>query len=241
MKGQEFIDLKNRIKENFTDSDWRELAVLVDAERLITADDRLLRSLRFGDDDYEGCILKVLRRVFDADEANVEIVLNFLEERCGPEGECISSVEPAGRTVVFSPSVFRLPDVEVDTSLVSVMMPFDAEFAPVYEAIAEAASAADYRCLRADDIWDDSTVIQDIFALIFESNVVVCDFSTKNPNVFYEAGIAHTLGKHVVPITQHESDIPFDVRHHRYIKYLSNAEGLSALRQKLSSRLATLR
>jgi hypothetical protein len=29
--------------------------------------------------------------------------------------------------------------------------------------------------------------------------IVVVDFDTRNPNVFYETGIAHTLGKHVVP------------------------------------------
>ena len=58
------------------------------------------------------------------------------------------------------------------------------------------------RCLRADDIWEESTIIQDIFSLILRCEVVVIDCSGKNPNVMYEMGIAHTLGKHVVPITQ---------------------------------------
>lgn len=69
---------------------------------------------------------------------------------------------------------------------------------------------------------------------------MVCDFSGKNPNVFYEAGIAHTLGKHVVPITQSASDIPFDLQHHRYLKYLNNDEGRSNLVEGLTSRFAKL-
>jgi hypothetical protein len=70
-------------------------------------------------------------------------------------------------------------------------------------------------CDRADNIWKESAVIQDIFGLIYRSYIVVCDFTGKNPNVFYEAGIAHTLGKHVIPITQHADDIPFDLRQGR--------------------------
>jgi len=69
---------------------------------------------------------------------------------------------------------------------------------------------------------------------------VVCDFSGRNANVFYEAGIAHTLGKHVVPITQNPEDIPFDLRHHRYARYLNNNEGCKALETDLKNRFQTL-
>lgn len=79
-----------------------------------------------------------------------------------------------------------------------------------------------------------------MFSLIFKSYIVVCDFTGKNPNVFYEAGIAHTLGKHVIPITQSENDVPFDLKHHRYAKYLHNGEGLEKLKGELVSRFRTL-
>jgi hypothetical protein len=70
--------------------------------------------------------------------------------------------------------------------------------------------------------------------------LVVVDFSGKNANVFYEAGIAHTLGKHVVPITQSNDDIPFDLRHHRYLLYLNNNEGRMGLEQQLVERFRYL-
>ena len=121
------------------------------------------------------------------------------------------------------------------------MMPFDAPMRPVYDTIKAAAEATGFKCRRADDIWDDSTVIQDVFSLIFQSYIVVCDFTGKNANVFYEAGIAHTLGKHVIPITQNAEHIPFDLRHHRYAQYLNNAEGRDGLQQELENRLTVLR
>jgi hypothetical protein len=56
------------------------------------------------------------------------------------------------------------------------------------------------------------------------------------PNVFYEIGIAHTLGRDVILITQIEPDIPFDLLHLRYLHYLNNAEGLAALDARLRAR-----
>lgn len=148
-------------------------------------------------------------------------------------------IAPEARAFV-SPTVFRIPSLEVEANLVSVMMPFDASFRNVYTAIRESCSLANLECKRVDDVWEDAVVMQDVFSLIFRSKIVVVDFSTRNPNVFYETGIAHTLGKPVVPITQNEEDVPFDLRHHRYVRYLNNGEGLQDLVQKLASRLRTL-
>ena len=104
---------------------------------------------------------------------------------------------------MFAPNVFNVPESPtIDTDLVAVMMPFNAGFNAVHEGIRRACKEAGFRCLRVDDVWEESTVIQDIFNLIFRAQVVVVDFTGKNPNVMYETGIAHTLGKHVVPISQ---------------------------------------
>jgi hypothetical protein len=122
----------------------------------------------------------------------------------------MSSHDLPGRKLFFNPTVFSVTDEVVDYQLISVMMPFDGKFKGAYEAIQAAAADVNLKCQRADDIWNHSVVIQDIFSLILRSFIVVCDFTERNPNVFYEAGIAHTLGKHVVPLTQSNDDIPFD-------------------------------
>ena len=139
------------------------------------------------------------------------------------------------------PRVFHLGDPEnVEPSLVSLMMPFGAEFNPVHQALRVVVEAAGLRCRRADDIWENPAVIQDVVSLIDRSVLVIADCSGKNPNVFYEIGIAHTLGKDVVLITQANEDIPFDLRHLRYVRYLNNGEGLANLRGQLAPRLAQL-
>jgi hypothetical protein len=138
------------------------------------------------------------------------------------------------------PTVFTLPQESIDPNLVSVMMPFDSGFNGVFAALQSAVSAAGMRCLRADNIWEHHVLIQDVVKLIASARVVICDLTGKNANVFYEAGIAHALGQDVILIAQHETDIPFDLRHIRYVKYLNNAEGLRMLAESVKKRLQSL-
>ena len=143
--------------------------------------------------------------------------------------------------ITFSPSVFNIPKKPIVNELVSVMMPFNMELDKVQETIKEACSSASMSCVRVDDLWNNSTIIQDIFELIYCSSIVIVDFTGKNPNVFYEAGIAHTLGKNVIPITQSLNDIPYDLRHHRVLHYLNNNEGLQKLKINLLKRIKILK
>jgi hypothetical protein len=139
------------------------------------------------------------------------------------------------------PRVFTINDPEVtEDVLVSVMMPFDASFQEVYNSIQGATEDVRLRCRRADEIWENPAIIQDIVNLIDRAKVVVCDCTGRNPNVFYEIGIAHALGREVILITQSEHDVPFDLRHLRYLRYLNNGEGLKSLREQLAKRLSDL-
>jgi hypothetical protein len=141
----------------------------------------------------------------------------------------------------ISPKVFSVDSaVQQDAGLVSAMMPFSRDFDATYVALQSAASAVGLRCVRADDFWEHHAVIQDIVNLIAKARVVVCDCTGRNPNVFYEIGIAHTLGKEVLIVTQAESDVPFDLRHLRFVHYLNNREGLEKLSEAVQSRLRTL-
>jgi hypothetical protein len=139
------------------------------------------------------------------------------------------------------PSVFTIPEQEkIEPALISVMMPFDAGFAPVYDSLKTTVAKVGLRCRRADEIWENPAIIQDVVSLIDRSRVVVCDCTGRNPNVFYEIGIAHTLGREVILITQNAADIPFDLRHLRYVPYLNNAEGREALSTTLEARFNAL-
>jgi hypothetical protein len=146
----------------------------------------------------------------------------------------------AQKIITFAPTVFSVPEIEIQERLVAVMMPFASEFGNVHEAIKEACAENGVFCNRADDIWANSAIMQDIFDLIFSSHIVIVDDTGRNSNVLYETGIAHTLGKTVIPITQSLDDIPFDLKPHRALKYFPNREGLEELSKNLSKRIKTI-
>jgi formylglycine-generating enzyme required for sulfatase activity len=71
---------------------------------------------------------------------------------------------------------------------------------------------------------------------IQRARFIVADVTGKDPNVFYELGIAHILGKPVILITQRPEDVPFDLRAMFYI-YYGNDDGtasISKLKRNLS-------
>ena len=228
------------VTERFSSGDWHTLGLHTGHLEEITKHDRLLRSLLFGDMDYEGHAAAMLFHIVESDPGNLELIEDFVASKYG-EPASISTAPGRGKPIAFRPGVFEIPKDPPQGDLIAVMTPFSAPFEPVFDAIQRAATAAGYRAQRAKDIWEHSSVIQDVFSLIFRSHIVVCDFTGKNANVFYEAGIAHTLGKHVVPITQAAADVPFDLQHHRYQSYLNNAEGRVDLETALTQRFQALR
>lgn len=238
--GQLILELKRRIEEDFTHGDWEEIGLLTDCSEFIDGHGRLLRSLHFGDEDYSGNIIQVLKDMDRYKQGSLDIVKTFLDKKYPDQNLEYVSAKPSEKKITFAPSVFSVPDSKPENDLVAVMMPFDASFDQVYVAIVTACNKSGFRCLRADDIWETSTIMQDIFNLIYRAEIVVVDFSKKNPNVMYETGIAHTLGKTVIPITQHLEDVPSDMIHHRVLIYHNNGEGVQKLSEELRKKLSSM-
>lgn len=234
--GQRLIDLRERIVSNFDSGDWEEIGLLTGCSEIISGHPRLLRSLSWGDEDYSGNVLAVLRYIVKQDPRTLPVIESYIDKKFPSESHYISA-KPSERKITFAPNVFQVPDSYVELDLAAVMMPFAAEFNAVHEAIKCACASNGLRCLRADDIWEEATIIQDIFNLVFRAQVVIVDFTGKNANVMYETGIAHTLGKHVIPVTQSLADVPFDMQHHRALKYLPNSEGMTVLETSLAKKL----
>ncbi len=141
---------------------------------------------------------------------------------------------------ILAPTVFTIPRGAPQPDLVSVMMPFEASFAPVYQSLSVAVTQEGWQCRRADELFTNGPVIQDIVELIAASRAVICDLSGRNANVFYEAGIAHAIGRDVVLLARHESDVPFDLRHLRYISYANNDQGREELTTTVLRHLRTM-
>lgn len=102
-----------------------------------------------------------------------------------------------------------------------IMMPFADPHGTYYTKIYEPAiRKAGLRPVRADDeIFGTGKIIDQIWTGINKAKVLVAELTTRNPNVFYELGLAHALKKPVVLVSSNEPDVPFDLKHIRVIYY----------------------
>ena len=93
-------------------------------------------------------------------------------------------------------------------------------FLTIYEAVIRPVCAEfKVSCGHAGEIFGPGRIINDVYALITRSKVVVADLTGRNPNVFYELGLAHDQGKPVIQLSQEIEDAPFDVLGLRTICY----------------------
>jgi hypothetical protein len=105
-----------------------------------------------------------------------------------------------------------------------VIMPFGGWFDDYYESIyCPAISAAGLEPHRADDLYRPSTIVQDIWTYTKQAQLILADLTGKNPNVFYELGLAHGIARPAILVSESLDDIPFDLRALRVIEYNKNA------------------
>lgn len=101
-----------------------------------------------------------------------------------------------------------------------VIMPFTSTYNTQYErVIRPAVEEAGLTCVRADEIYSKPQIMADIWKSIRSSRIVIAELTGRNTNVFYEVGLAHTLGKPVIITTRDEEDVPFDLKALRYLFY----------------------
>ena len=141
--------------------------------------------------------------------------------------------------IVPATPIWRTRNFEPDTTLCFVLMPFAEQFFLNYEeAIRPALEAAGLRGVHAGEIFGTREIMEDIWESICTARVVVADVTGRNANVFYELGIAHTMGKECVVLTQSPQDVPFDITSRRYIQYAPTKR--VALRDKLERTLKSI-
>lgn len=136
--------------------------------------------------------------------------------------------------------IFHGRDFEIEDDLCFILMPFHEPFDTIYNEHIKSTIEKKFRVKRADTIFKSSEIIEDIWEYINKAKFIIADVTEKNPNVFYELGIAHTVGKEVFIITQNDEDVPFDVKHRRFFKYSNDEEGLKKLQKDLENAMQEL-
>ena len=118
--------------------------------------------------------------------------------------QLVEHAERQARIVRVNP-IFQRRDFLLDEDLCFVLIPFNEQFNQLYQKhIKPALEALNLRVMRADDLFKPTAIIEDIWEYINRARIIVADVTGRNPNVFYELGIAHTVGKDAIILTQNK-------------------------------------
>ncbi len=140
------------------------------------------------------------------------------------------------RTMLVDP-VFSGRGFPIQEDLVFVLMPFGSAWsARVWKRIQEVCRKLGLQVKRADELVGP-VIMEDIWQGICQARVILADLTGRNPNVFYELGLAHTLGKRVVLLTQNIHEVPFDLIGLRCVVYEDNVDGFTRLEDGLERML----
>lgn len=147
----------------------------------------------------------------------------------------LSQVVKRSREPIKAYPVFNDPRfIRSHWAKIFVAMPFIEELRPIFDDhIKKVADELDISIKRGDDFSSTNTIMDEVWASIKNAELCIVDCTDKNANVFYELGIAHTLGSKTILITQSMDHIPFDIQHMRIITYDTTDEGLQEFNEKL--------
>jgi hypothetical protein len=118
-------------------------------------------------------------------------------------------------------------------------VPFSREYSAVREAIRSAVMEAGFLPVSLDEVFGPQPVSEILAGEMARSDCVVADLTDRNPNVFFEVGLAQAMGKALFLLVQQKMlrAVPFDLRGYQFLVYEPTAGGLLELALRLRQSL----
>ena len=136
---------------------------------------------------------------------------------------------------------FNLRHITTIPNTCFVLMPFGERFTIVYQTIVKALEGI-MVCNRADDLLMGMPILERILTGIRSAELIIADLTGRNPNVYYELGLAHTQTKNVLLLSQNINEVPFDLKGLYCQSYSVNSiQGLENLASVVQATAAQVR
>ena len=199
------------------------------------------------DSDYEGALRSLAATLsgfaessqpvgLPADEVQ-NIVSDTVDQRLAQLGLTRDRLAIFERLNGTRPSESEEP---VDETLVFVVIAFDRQMDPIFEAIRSAAEAVGLRAERVMDVHGDYPITSTMLKMIRTCRLLVADLSLERPNVYFELGYARGIGKTIITTAREGTKIHFDAQDWPYIPYIDSrpleADLLKRFRLELGQR-----
>lgn len=106
-------------------------------------------------------------------------------------------------------------------------------------AIKRGAAQHGIEAVRVDEIEHSKKITDVILEKLRESRFLVCDISTERPNVYYELGFAHGIGKEVILVAREGTTLHFDIKDYNVIFYRSYSDLESRVAKRIGEAIAS--
>jgi hypothetical protein len=125
--------------------------------------------------------------------------------------------------------------------LLFLAMPFSEPFDTLYDRlILPCAKRVGFDVIRMDEVAGPGRVVEEMEVQISQATVVLCEITSRNPNVMWESGYAQALKKPIIFLARRGRELPFDIRGYRVIFYDDTIAGKPALEEALERHLTTV-
>jgi hypothetical protein len=125
-------------------------------------------------------------------------------------------------------------EFKIDPKLVLMLTPFNPAYDSTYQRVVDACRRVGLTCVRGDEEDAQGDILSHILRIMIKARLIIANIGSRNPNVYYELGIAHALDKPTILISETLEKIPFDIQSKRILIYSS----LEELEQSLPETLA---
>lgn len=109
------------------------------------------------------------------------------------------------------------------------------ELVDVHATVKETFAEFDIHAVRADEVEHQDRITDLVLDQISQSEFLFADLSGQRPNVYYEVGFAHALGKRPILFRREGTPLHFDLSVHNVPEYKNITELRSLLRTRLAA------
>lgn len=127
----------------------------------------------------------------------------------------------------------------IPTPTCFVLMPFkDKIYWDIYEKFIKPACEINGLDAKVGDLDKPGVIIEQIWEEIVQAKIIIANITGLNPNVMYELGLAHAIGKQVIILRDKddvEEKVPFDIGHRRWILYKNDLSSVEELEKRVNN------
>ena len=172
-------------------------------------------------------VLSMMRESYEAQIAKLSMEMTATRERWTEVNHLLLDAQRRSLPAEQAKSAISITEnlgisgspPDIDPRLVFYLTPFSEAEYPTFKVVKAVCERSGFTCLRGDETNAPVNILAHVVSMILKARVLIANISSRNANVMYELGIAHSAGKPVILISQSATDIPFDVAVNRVIIY----------------------